>query len=165
MVTAVSGKATLKLSLHGKRMVAESMYAKGKAFLAAALLFRQKGGQEYVVLHLLCQGFEVTLKGLLLAVDYDKFKPKLRKFGRFGHDLVILIDAATTAASLPPLKPVVRTELEGLNKLYSPNFLRYGSGYDILVDPRTIPSDQVLRHITAVLRFIERKRIMQGFTI
>jgi hypothetical protein len=163
--TVASGAATLHLAPHGKRMVAESMYAKGKAFLAAALLLRQKGGEEYVVLHLLCQGIEVTLKGLLLAVDYDTFKPKLRKFGKFGHDLVAVIDAGTTAAGLPSLGPIARMELETLNKLYSPNFLRYGSGYDILVDPRTIPSDQVLRHMMKVLRFIERKKIMQGFTI
>ena len=55
-----------RLTIHGKRLVAESMYAKGKGFLGAALLLRREGGYGYVVLQLLCQGVEITLKALLL---------------------------------------------------------------------------------------------------
>ncbi len=33
----------LQLTVHGRHMVAESMYVKGKAFLGAAILLRQKG--------------------------------------------------------------------------------------------------------------------------
>lgn len=140
-------------------MVAESMYVKGKAFLGAAVLLRQKGGYEFVVLHLLCQGIEVVLKGLLLAIDYDKFKPKLKNF---GHDLLKLTDAATSAAGIPALRPRVRSEMESLNQLYSRHLLRYGSGYDILVDPKTIRNRLVLRHMIALLRLIERKGLIQG---
>lgn len=140
-------------------MVAESMYVKGKAFLGAAVLLRQKGGYEFVVLHLLCQGIEVVLKGLLLVIDYDKFKPKLKKF---GHDLLKITDAATSAASIPALRPRVRSEMESLNQLYSRHLLRYGSGYDILVDPTTIRSRLVLRRMIALLQLIERKGLIRG---
>jgi hypothetical protein len=139
-------------------MVAQSMYAKGKSFLGAAILLRQKGGYEYVVLHLLCQGIEIVLKGVLLAVDYDKYKPKLKQL---GHDLLKITDAATDAAGLPALRPRIRTEMESLNRLYSRHLLRYGSGYDILVDPSTIPSRLVLRRMAALLRLVERKGLIR----
>ena len=159
MTTIISALGTATLTVHGKRMVAESMYVKGKAFLGAAVLLRQKGGYEFVVLHLLCQGIEVVLKGLLLAIDYDKFKPKLKKF---GHDLLKVTDAATSAAGIPALRPRVRSEMESLNQLYSRHLLRYGSGYDILVDPKTIRSHLVLRRMIALLQLIERKGLIRG---
>lgn len=157
-ITSATGTVQLKLTAHGKRMVAESMYAKGKAFLGAAILLRQKGGYEYVVLHLLCQGIEIVLKGLLLAVDYDKYKPKLK---RLGHDLLKITDAVTDAAGLSALRPSIRAEMESLNRLYSGHRLRYGSGYDILVDPSTIPIRQVLRRMAALLRLVERKGLIR----
>lgn len=147
---------------HGKRLVAESMYAKGKAFLGAAILLRDQKGYEFVVLHLVCQGIEVLLKGLLLVVDYDKFKPELKKL---GHNLLRIVDAASQPADLRSLRSLVRTELEGLNRLYSRHLLRYGSGYDILVDPTTIPSKRVLRRVVALLRLVERRRLIHGNAI
>lgn len=159
MTTIVSISGTARLTAHGKRIVAESMYAKGKAFLGAAVLLRQMGGYEYVVLHLLCQGIEIVLKGLLLAIDYDKFKPKLKQF---GHDLLKVTDAATAAAGFLALRPRVRAEIESLNRLYSCHLLRYGSGYDILVDPNTIPSRLVLRRMVALLRLVERKGLIHA---
>lgn len=156
-ITSTSGN--LQLSAHGKRLVAESMYTKGKSFLGAAILLRQKGGYEYVVLHLLCQGIEIVLKGLLLAVDYDTYNPQLKK--PLGHDLLKITDAVTKAAGLPALRPRIRTEMESLNQLYSRHLLRYGSGYDILVDPSTIPSRLVLRRMVALLRLVERKGLIR----
>ena len=154
MATVISTVGHGQLTAHGKRLVAASMFAKGKAFLGAAILLRQKGGYEFVVLHLLCQGIEVTLKGLLLFMDYDKYKPKLR---HIGHKLLSVSEATAKAAGLPPLKKDVRTELEVLSNLYSQHLLRYGSGYDIFVNPSTIPSNRVLRRMVAVLRLAERK--------
>lgn len=87
-------------------------------------------------------------------MDYDKYKPKLR---HIGHKLLSVSEAAAKAAGLPPLKKDVRTELEVLSNLYSQHLLRYGSGYDILVDPNTIPSSRVLRRMVAVLGLAERK--------
>jgi hypothetical protein len=150
---AISAVGHAQLTTHGKCLVAASMFAKGKAFLGAAILLRQKGGHEFVVLYLLCQGIEVILKGVLLFMDYDKYKPELR---RIGHNLLRVSEAAAKAAGLPPLKKDVRTELEMLSNLYSQNLLRYGSGYDILVNPSTIPSSHVLHRMVAVLRLAKR---------
>lgn len=158
----MSASGTARLTMHGKRMVAESMYAKGKAFLGAAVLLRRNGGYEYVVLHLLCQGIEIVLKGLLLAIDYDTFKPKLKQY---GHNLLSVTDATTSAAGLLPLRPNLRAEMDALNQLYSRHLLRYGTGYDILVNPSTIPSRLVLRRMVALLRLIERKGIIYGTII
>lgn len=105
MAPVISAVGHAQLTAQGKRLVAASMFAKDKAFLSAAILLRQKGGYEFVVLHLLCQGIEVTLKGFLLFVDYDKYKPKLR---RFGHKLLSVSVEAVKAAGLLPLKKDVR---------------------------------------------------------
>ena len=162
MTKIASASCAGRLAPHGKRMVAESMYAKGKSFLGAAMLLRQNGGYEYVVLHLLCQGIEIVLKALLLAIDYDKYKPKLKKL---GHDLLKITDATTDAAGLRKLRPRIRAEMESLNRLYSRHLLRYGSGYDILVDPNTIPSRLVLRRAIALLRLVEREGLVRDEVI
>ena len=47
-------------------------------------------------------------------------------------------------------------ELEALNSLYSIHWLRYGTFYDILVNPETIASDLTLRRIAAVIRLADR---------
>ncbi len=135
------------------------MYAKGKAFLGAAILLRRKNGYEYVVLHLLCQGIEITLKGLLLVADYNKNKPQLKKL---GHNLVKIVETASQVAGVKPLRPSVRAELEILSKLYSAHLLRYGNGYDILVNPTTISSNLILHRMAAVLRIVERKGLVHG---
>ena len=132
MTKIAAAEATGHLSTYGKRLVAESMYAKGKAFLGAAILLRRHKGDEYVVLHLLCQGIEISLKGLLLIADYEKYKPLLKKL---GHNLGKIAEEVSQVAGIKPLRPSVRAELEALSKLYSFNRLRYGSGYDILVNP------------------------------
>ena len=162
MTKIVSLKGTTHLTTHGKRLVAESMYAKGKDFLGAAILLRRKKGYEYVVLHLLCQGIEVSLKGLLLIADYDKFNPQLKNL---GHNLVKAVEAASKVAGIKPLRPSVRAELETLSKLYSDHLLRYGSGYDILVNPTTISGNLVLHRMAAVLRIVERKRLVHSNNI
>ena len=159
MANIVSATGTAHLTTHGKRVVAESMYAKGKAFLGAAILLRRKNGYEYVVLHLLCQGIEISLKGLLLIADYDKYKPQLKKL---GHNLVKIVETASQVAGIKPLRPSVRAELETLSKLYSAHLLRYGSGYDILVNPTTISSNLVFHRMAAVLRIVERKGLAHG---
>jgi hypothetical protein len=78
MVTLRTAPGGSKLAPAGKRFVAESMYQKGKSFLGAALELHTKPGHEYVTLHLLCQGIENLLKGLLLLKAFDKYNPALR---------------------------------------------------------------------------------------
>ena len=140
----------------GKNAISMSMYLKGKNFLAAAMLLRKNNGYEYVVLHLLCQGIEITLKALLLRANYDKYKTKLRKYGRSGHDLVPLVADALEEFNLKPLKPNLESELSSLAALYSSHSLRYVSLYDVFVDPKSIKSDLVLRRTAALVRLSER---------
>ena len=127
---------------------------KGKNFLGAAMLLRKAGGYEYIVLYLLCQGIEITLKSFLLFHDYDKYWPLLKK--RFGHDLEKLTIEILKLFGLNPLKPLLSEELHNLNELYHNHYLRYGSFYDVLVDPSTISSERVLRRTAAALRLAER---------
>ncbi len=155
---SLKGKA--RLSDHGKRLVAESMYAKGKNFLGAAVLLRKEKGYEYVVLHLLCQGVEIVLKALLIYKDYNKYKSRLKWKKKdattFGHDLKKLAEETAGEFEVRPIKQDLRVELENLNSLYSSHQLRYGTFYDVLVDPHTIESRNVLRKIVAVIRLADR---------
>ena len=138
------------------------MSQKGRAFIGAALLLRQRGGYEYPVLHLLCQGIEVLGKGHLLSIDYQAHMPKLKSY---GHNLIRLAEVVEQVSNLSILKPLVRSELDVLSKLYSKHLLRYGSGYDVLVDPTTIPSDRVLRRLAAIFRVQGRSEARQKSAI
>jgi hypothetical protein len=144
------------LTKHGKLLVAQSMHEKGKGFIGAAILLRQRGGYEYVVLHLLCQGVEIVLKSFLLFQSYDSYNPVLKNL---RHDLVKIADRVLDAFKLKPLTPAVRRELTALNSLYAKHLLRYGSFYDVLVDPSTIPSKLVFRRISAAIRLAERRTV------
>jgi hypothetical protein len=44
-----------------------------------------------------------------------------------------------------------------LSNLYANHLLRYASGYDIFVDPRTIPRERVLRRLYAAVRLTARE--------
>jgi hypothetical protein len=131
------------------------MYLKGKNFLGAALLLRRNGGYEYVVLHLICQGLEVVLKGLLLLKDFKKYEPKLKE--KYGHNLVRLADDVLHTFQLRPLRPALRTELQALSSLYAKQLLRYGTVYDIFVNANTVASSLVLRRFEAGVRLAERE--------
>lgn len=154
-MVALSARAdSSRLTIHGKGMVARSMYAKGKSFLGAAILLRQRDGYEYVVLHLICQGIEVIFKALLLLKNYDLYRTQLKK--PFGHDLERLINAAVGEFNVRPMSHALMMELETLNSLYSNHWLRYGTLYDVLVNPETIHSDLMLRKVAAIIRFTDR---------
>lgn len=155
-IAEAEGHATL--ATHGKRQAALSMYAKGKAFVGAAILVGRQTQSEptdYVVLHLLCQGIEITLKGLLLLRDYNHFIGQLRT--PLGHNLLEVANEVSLAYGINPPRHTVEQDLRVLNELYSRHLLRYGSGYDILVDPRTIDRKRVLRRIGAAIRLAERE--------
>ncbi len=147
------------LTRHGKRAVAASTYSKGQAFVASSILLRKHAPRsetmEYVALHLLCQGIEGIVKGLLLFKNYDSYRDQLRK--QLGHNLVRIAEEGIAAYGLNPLRGELRKELVKLNELYSKHLLRYGSSYDILVDPRTILRDRVTRRIGAVIRLSLRE--------
>jgi hypothetical protein len=139
---------------YAKALVAQAMAQKGRAFIGAALLVQQKGGNASVVLHLLCQGIEIFLKAVLLAKDYDTYKPRLRSL---GHNLVKGAAAVRRATGLHVFSHGALVELQVLNGFYSQHLLRYASNFDIFVDPASIPHTRVVRHTLALLRHAERK--------
>ena len=137
----------MPLAPHGKKLVAHAMFYKGKHFLAAAALLLQKGGCGDVVLHLLCQGLEIIQKGLLLARDYDKFKPELKKL---GHNLVRGSDALHAAYALRPLKKETQAELQALSDYDRQHLLRYGTIHDVFVGTRHLQFEAVMRKAVAL---------------
>jgi hypothetical protein len=158
---ALAGRAALTTC--GKRAVAISMFRKGEGFIGAALAFsrekRNHGikdeGFEWVELHLWCQGMEVALKGLLLLRNYDHYIKRLKK--PLGHDLLRIAKEALAAYALKPLRAGLATELVQLSQLYSLHLLRYGSGYDLLVNPNTVPTGKVFHRLSACFHLAERE--------
>ena len=149
-------RGSAHLTRHGKQIVAKEMYRDGAHFLGAALLVRSNYGSPAVVLHLMCQAIELTLKGLLLLDDYDRYKPDLK---RFHHNLEKL--ANELAKRFQFVIPAdVQNELRLLNKLYSSHWFRYASGDRLLIDPETVPHDAVLRRFAALLRLVRLRHIV-----
>lgn len=139
----------------GRDRIAFGMSEKGRAFVGSAMLLKQHGGSEFVVLHLLCQGIEILGKGYLLSVDYDTYTlDRLRK--KYGHDLLKLLREVEKVSGLSLLKGPVHGQVQELSALYSDNRLRYGSGFDVLTYPGTASSSAVLRRLAAVLRYADR---------
>jgi len=142
---------------HTKNLIAEAEYAKGKAFLGAALLLRQRGNSKadiYVSLHLLCQGVELILKSVLLGLDYDRFHPQLAT--KLRHNLLKIADEVHTAIGMAPLNPSLARELHHLDQAFSTHRLRYASAYDVLVNPDSISYAKTLRRTAALVRIIQR---------
>jgi hypothetical protein len=107
-IVTIDESVTLTQTPDAERLMAEQLYGKGKNFIGAARLLRQCGGDEYVVLHLLCQGLEITLKALLLLRNFANYRPRLRNY---GHDLMRLASDALKEFKLHPLRPAVSTAL------------------------------------------------------
>jgi hypothetical protein len=142
----------------GKKFVALSMYAKGKAFGAAAVLLNRKGesdAKEYVVLHLLSQSIECVLKGLLLLKDYDTYSGRLQR--PLGHNLLAIATAASKTFRCHPIRSQLADEIRGLTNFYSKHRLRYGMVSDMFIDPRTIPHARLFHRLVAVMRLAERE--------
>jgi hypothetical protein len=153
-MTIKSARATLGPTTHGKREMAKLFYEKGKHFIGAAILLRNRGGDEYVVLHLLCQGTEIILKALLLLRDFDKFYPLTKKY---GHKLKPLVSDALNEFKLRQLRPAVSEELEKLDELYQGHQLRYGLLINVFINPASIPSRLVLGRVGAAMRLANRE--------
>lgn len=151
-----SSTVSLDIAPTGKKAIAASMYNKGKAFVGAAILLSQQSDSEhvdYVVLHLLCQGIEIALKGLLLLSNYDRYHSRLKR--SLGHNLHKIVLEAVSAYSTNPLRPDLDQELRALSNLYSQHLLRYGSTLDVFIDPRSVARTKVFRRIAAVIRLAE----------
>jgi hypothetical protein len=135
-------------------MMALGHLRRGQHFIGAAVLLREKGGDEYVVLHVLCQGIEIVLKAVLLLRDFDRYQPRLV---RYRHNLLDLASDALAEYKLHPLRAPVWDEFKELDRLYSHHILRYGLLLHSLVDPTSIPHMHVFRRILAVVRLVTRE--------
>jgi hypothetical protein len=134
--------------------MARMLFQKGAHFVGAAILLRQHGGNEFVVLHLLCQGIEIILKALLALKDYSKYQPALKKY---RHNLIAITNDVIAEFHLHPLRPAVSAELEELNRMYSRHLLRYDLLTELFINPASIPSRLVVRRTAAVLRLAHRE--------
>ena len=155
MKTNLKGKAKPSpYTPYSKRKIAEAMYHKGRNFLAASVLLSKKGGYQYVVLHLLCQGIEIVLKSLLLFKDFDKYQRKIEK--EIRHDLEKAMNEVVKEFRPKGINNNVKIQLCKLNEMYKTHVLRYGDIVDLLLDPNTIECNLVLRKILAVLKVTEK---------
>ncbi len=142
---------------------ADTMFRTGHTYMASAATFADKiraqlpvdDGPEWAWLQLWCQGIEVCLKGVLLFKNYDHFEPELKKL---HHDIFKVARAALVAFGLSPMRPEVAKELKFISKLYAKESLRYGVFFDPTLDPRSIPSDRVVRKMIAAVRLAYRER-------
>lgn len=155
-----SSTATLRPTIYGKRVMARQLYQKGRHFIGAALLLRDREGDEYVVLHLLCQGIEIIVKALLLLRNFAKYQPILQT--KYGHKLMRLASDALVEFKLNPLQAALSTELRELDRMYAKHILRYSLLATVFIDPKTIPSRLVLRRAAAVLRLADRELARKG---
>ncbi|MCG2642697.1 hypothetical protein ACFPFP_22335 [Bradyrhizobium sp. GCM10023182] len=142
------------LTDYARQRIALALYAKGQSFLGASILLQDHGGDEYVVLHLVCQGTEIIAKALLLLLDYKKYDKVIRGY---GHDLEGVALAALKVFGLQPMRPALAQEVKALNVFYKGNLLRYNGLPDIFIDPKTIDRQRLLRRTTAVVRLANRE--------
>ena len=156
MKTYAYSTKNIVLTHYSKSLVARAMYEKGKAFLGASILVREHACNESARLHLLCQSIELILKGLLMHINYNQYKPKLRDL---GHDLCKISASLQQAAGNRPINEATQIELGELNKLYKKHFLRYGTLLDVLIDFNTVPSSHVLWKLTVIVKYVDSKKL------
>ena len=152
----VTAHGNMTVTAHGKAQIARVQFDKGRAFVGAALLLKshtQSESYKYVYLHLVCQGIELILKGLLLTKDYDTYRPRMRTF---GHDILILAEETLAEFSLKPLTPKIEQDLKYLSQQFSKHNLRYSSINDIFIDPNSIAINSVMRRLGACIRLAIR---------
>ncbi len=150
-------KVPTNLTDAGKRRVARDMIIRGVHFLGAAIFLKREGGHGYVVRHLLCQGLELLLKGILLYHDFNGYWPKLKGF---SHDLMSLSSEVGRAYKVRPMSQGLTAELKVLSGWYAMHLLRYSSGLELVVDVDTIVYDKMLARTCAVLRVLRRNKVI-----
>jgi hypothetical protein len=156
-------RGTARLSLWGKHEVAKSMFEKGVAFFHTYQLLQKEDlsePAEWVSLHNLCQGVEVTLKSLLLFSDFDKYRPMLKD--AFGHDLGRLFDGAILEYKLHGLSNSSKQEIAELSKFYRCNTMRYGTGMDFFIIPNGVKRERVVRLMAQIIKSTIRKLEQAG---
>jgi hypothetical protein len=150
-------------SKHSKRIIADEMQRRGESFLVASACLNRAQGSPLAIRHLICQGMELYLKGLLLEADFDRYQPRLpgknrRRPDGIGHDLEKLLGVCVAEFGVRPPRPVILEQLRTLNRLYTQHLLRYASTYDVLFAGHEPECRAFSRWLCSVVRLCERVR-------
>ncbi len=145
----------MSLTDYAKRAIASWMLERGHSFLKSAILLKRAEGSKDVELYNVCQGIEVTLKGLLLLSEYDKFNPLLKR--TYGHRLVKLGNAVISEYGIKPLSEKESEELVKLDNYYRRNYLRYAGIHDIFLPSGKLEYNHLLKKLVAAYRMIDRE--------
>lgn len=131
------------------------MFEKGRSFVMAGGLVKAYEGYHFVYLHLLCQGLECIGKSLLLAHDYDKYKPILRN--DYGHDLDVLIAEVDQNRGCAFFTEAAARDLSGLNSFYKRHMLRYGDLIDFDKQSARLNAEHLHRELVDSLPELNRQ--------
>jgi hypothetical protein len=142
-------------TIQREKEIAVETLKKGENFIRTALLLRKNNSDENVVLSMICQGIENILKGLLLAKDYVRYEPLLRR--KFGKNLLRLYYRTTKEYRISNLDVRAVNELKILAYLYKNQFLHYGHLINLLNDDKAFESGHLLRKLFQILAYVKRK--------
>ena len=131
------------------------MFEKGRSFVMAGGLVKAYEGHRFVYLHLMCQGLECIGKSLLLAHDYKRYEPKLRK--PYGHDLELLVAEVDRNAGAAFLSRQATRELKSLNVFYKNHILRYGNAADFKIESSRVVADHLHSDLVGCLTALNQK--------
>lgn len=131
------------------------MFEKGRSFIMAGGLVKAYEGHRFVYLHLICEGLECIGKSLLLAHDYEKYKPML--INPFGHDLELLVAEVDRNADSILLSPQSIAELKLLNIFYKKHILRYGDDADFRTESAQLVADRLHSKLVGCLANLNQK--------
>jgi hypothetical protein len=140
----------------GKQLKADFMYRKGLEFIGASILLKQQGGRTFVQIHLLLQGLEIILKSLLIRRDYEKYNKKLK--GKFGHNILKLVNEVKKLYGLKNINKTFDQELKATQGHYMSSNLRYGSLLDIFIDVNSISVEAIETKTYKLIRILEDRR-------
>ena len=135
--------------------IAVETLKKGENFIRTALLLRKNNSDENVVLSMICQGIENILKGLLLAKDYVRYEPLLRR--KFGKNLLRLYYRTRKEYKIKNLDARAVNELQILAYLYKNQFLHYGHLINLLNDDKAFESGHLLKKLFQILAYVKKR--------
>jgi hypothetical protein len=150
----------LQFSDHSKKLIAESWARRGMAFVVAASLLSEHAPKsedaQFAALHMLAQGTEILLKGLLLLKDFDGYKPKMKSL---GHNLNRIADEVVKAYAVPVLREPLNDELVTLSDWYSKHLLRYESGRILFIPSSVIQNKRIVARLSVIYRLVQRNAL------
>ncbi len=145
-------KNEVKVNTKSKSQI---LYIKGKEYIIASSLLKQKKNKETAVtLELFCEGFELISKSLLLFNNYSKFEPLLKEDIR--HDLEKCYNYSKEYIDNIN-SDLIYAELKVLNEFYAQNRMKFVTSYDNLNNFETIKIQNLIKLSEKILKIIETK--------